>query len=294
MKAIPSSKKTVLKNGLRIITEKLQTVRSVAIGIMVGAGSGNETPEESGISHFIEHLTFKGTKKRTAFEIAHALDAVGGKMNAYTTKEYTVYYAMVLDKHLDTAIDVLCDMFMNSLFDPKAMEMEKGVILEEIKMYEDTPDELVHDLFAEKILHGHPIGKPTIGLNKTVKALNRENIQGYLQKWYSPQNTIISLAGAIPPRVSEKLKSYLGSWQGKERIPPPTIPEITGSINLRKKKTEQVHICLGVKGVSQVDEERYPYALLDNILGGSMSSRLFQEVREKRGLAYSIFSTSSP
>lgn len=294
MKTIPSSKKTVLKNGLTILTEKIPAVRSIALGIMVGAGSGNETKEESGISHFIEHMAFKGTKKRSAYDIAHELDAVGGKMNAYTTKEYTVYYAIVIDQHLGVAIDILCDMFMNSLFDPKAIELEKGVILEEIKMYEDTPDELVHDLFAEKILHGHPIGKPTIGWNETVKAVNRESIQAYRQKWYSPQNTIISLAGDLPPRVSEKIKHYLGSWQGKERVPPPTLPEITGSINLKQKKTEQVHLCLGVKGVSQIDDERYPYAILDNILGGSMSSRLFQEIREKRGLAYSIFSTSSP
>ncbi|MBU0672834.1 MAG: insulinase family protein, partial [Candidatus Margulisbacteria bacterium] len=294
MKTIPSSKKSILKNGLRIISEKIPTVRSVALGILIGAGSGNETTEESGLSHLIEHMAFKGTGKRTAIQLAHALDAVGGKMNAYTTKEYTVYYAMVLDKHIDTAVDVLCDMLQGSLFAPKAIEMEKGVILEEIKMYEDTPDELVHDLFAEKILHGHPIGKPTIGNNETVSSFSRDSIMNYRQKWYSPQNTIVSLAGAIPPRISEKIKSYLGSWKGKENVPRPTSPEIKGSINLRRKKTEQVHLCLGVKGVSQVDEDRYPYAVLDNILGGSMGSRLFQEVREKRGLVYSIYSTSSP
>ena len=292
--AIPKSKKKILKNGLRILTEEIPAMRSVAMGILVGTGSGNETGAESGISHFIEHMTFKGTSKRSAFDIAHTLDAVGGKINAYTTKEYTVYHAVILDRHIEVAIDVLCDMLQNSLFDPKALEVEKGVILEEIKMYEDTPDELIHDLFAEKILHGHPIGKPTIGLEETVKAFKREDIQSYRKKWYAPGNTIITLAGAIPKKVSEKLKPYLESWEGTAIVPRPTLPEIKGSLNLKKKKTEQVHLCLGVKGVSQIDEERYPYAILDNILGGSMSSRLFQEVREKRGLAYSIFSTSSP
>lgn len=291
---IPKSKKKILKNGLRILTEEIPAMRSVAMGILVGTGSGNETRTESGISHFIEHMTFKGTSKRSAFDIAHTLDAVGGKINAYTTKEYTVYHAVVLDRHIDIAFDVLCDMLQNSLFDPKAMEVEKGVILEEIKMYEDTPDELIHDFFAEKILHGHPVGKPTIGLEETVKSFKREDIQNYREKWYAPGNTIVTLAGAIPKKVSEKLKPYLESWKGSAIVPHPTLPEIKGSLNLKKKKTEQVHLCLGVKGVSQIDEERYPYAILDNILGGSMSSRLFQEVREKRGLAYSIFSTSSP
>jgi predicted Zn-dependent peptidase len=264
------------------------------MGVLVGAGGGSETQQEAGISHLIEHMAFKGTTKRSAYEIAHDLDAVGGKINAYTGKEYTMYYAVVLDKHIDVAVDVLCDMLMNSTFEPKALEIEKGVILEEIKMYEDTPDEIIHDFFAEKILPGHPVGKPTIGFNKTVKAAQRQDIINYRQKWYSPKNTIIALAGDIPPRASAKLKPYLESWQGPAPAPAAPPPEIKASLNFKHKKTEQVHLCLGVKGVSQVAEARYPYAILDSILGGSMSSRLFQEIREKRGLAYSIFSTSSP
>jgi predicted Zn-dependent peptidase len=294
MMVIPSSKKTVLKNGLRLVTEEIPAMRSVAMGIFVGTGSGNENREESGISHLIEHMAFKGTKKRSAYDIAHALDAVGGRMNAYTSKETTAYYAMVLDKHIDTAIDVLSDILLNSQFDPKAIELEKGVILEEIKMYEDAPDELVHDYFASKILHGHPIGKPTIGFKKTVKSFKRTDIKKYQKKWYSPKNAVVSLAGAIPKDLNKRLTPYFADWQGPETAPPGPPHEIKGSINLKKKKTEQVHLCLGVKGVSQVDADRYPYAILDNILGGTMSSRLFQEVREKRGLAYSIFSTSSP
>jgi len=290
----PNGKKVVLDNGLRILTEEIPTLRSVAMGIMVGAGSGNEEPKESGLSHFIEHMSFKGTSKRSAYEIAHTLDAVGGKMNAYTSKEYTVYYAVVLDRHIDTAIDVLGDILLHSLFRPEDMEMEKSVVLEEIKMYEDTPDELIHDFFAEKILHGHPLGKPTIGTADIIKQVTREDILNYTQKWYSPQNIIISLAGDLPPDLIERLRAAFGNWQSQS-LPRKTTPvELTPGLFLKKKKTEQVHLCLGVKGVAQTDEDRYPYALLDSILGGSMSSHLFQEVREKRGLVYSIFSTSSP
>ncbi|MDP2933406.1 MAG: pitrilysin family protein [bacterium] len=291
---IPNSKKTVLDNGLRVLTEEIPTLRSVAIGILVGAGSGNEEPSEGGISHFIEHMTFKGTKKRTAFEIAHALDSVGGKMNAYTSKEATMYYAVVLDKHIDVAIDVLSDIFLNSIFDPKEMATEKGVVLEEVKMYEDTPDELIHDLFMAKILHGHPLGKPTIGSVATISAIKQEDIFNYRKRLYSPSNVIISLAGAIPTDVSERLSPFFADFKGPKISHQQPQPEIKGGIFLRSKKTEQVHLCLGTKGPAQTDEDRYPFSILDDILGGSMSSRLFQEVREKRGLVYSIFSTASP
>ncbi len=290
---IPNSKKKVLSNGLRIVTEEITSVRSIAMGILVGAGPVNETQQESGISHLIEHMLFKGTSKRSAYEIAHTLDAVGGKMNAYTAKEQTMYYAVVLDKHLDTAIDVLCDIFLNSLFNPKDTELEKGVILEEIKMYEDTPDELIHDIFAQKILHNHPAGKSTLGTRKTVKSFKKDAILNYLNTWYSPENTIVSLTGDLPKDINEKIAAYLGSWKAEKKIHLPPAPSIEGSISLKHKKTEQVHLCLGVKGLAQTDEGFYPYAVLDTILGGSMSSRLFQEIREKRGLAYSIYSTSA-
>lgn len=291
---IPQAKKTVLPNGLRVVTEEIPAVRSVAMGIMVGTGSGNELPQEAGISHCIEHMMFKGTKKRSAYEIAHALDSVGGKMNAYTSKEVTMYYAVVLDRHIDTAIDVLCDIVLNSVYDPKELELEKGVILEEIKMYEDTPDELIHDYFTEQILHGHPLGSPTIGHAETVKAVRRDAILDYLQRRYSPKNFIIALAGAIPGNVPDLLVPYFGKFAGSEISQAQPEPQLKGVISLKKKKTEQVHLCLGVKGPSQLAEDRYAFAVLDNILGGSMSSRLFQEVREKRGLAYAIYMTSSP
>lgn len=295
MTAIPNAKKEVLPNGIRVLTEEIPSLRSVALGIMLGAGSGSETPDNSGISHFIEHMTFKGTQKRSAFEIAHALDAVGGKMNAYTSKEATMYYAVVLDKHIDIAIDVLCDIVLNSVYDPKEMEVEKGVVLEEIKMYEDTPDELIHDCFIEQMLHGHPLGLPTIGHAETVKALQREDLIRYRQRLYSPQNMIISLAGAIPPDVKERLAPYFGNFSGEAvNLDQAPAQQMKGVLYLKKKKTEQVHLCLGSRGPSQLDEERYAFAVLENILGGSMSSRLFQEVREKRGLVYAIFATTSP
>ena len=294
MIAIPQAKKFVMPNGIRIVTEEIPTLKSVAMGIMFGTGSGNEEPREAGISHYIEHMMFKGTQKRSAYEIAHALDSVGGKMNAYTSKEVTMYYAVVLDKHINTQIDVLCDMVQNSLFDPKEMETEKGVILEEIKMYEDTPDELIHDYFAEQILHGHPLGRPTIGLAETVKATKRADIQNYLKRRYSPKNMVISLAGAIPADVTFRLAPYLEKFSGESISQAQPKPEIKGVLKLKYKKTEQTHLCLGVKGPSHLDEDRYAFAVLDNILGGSMSSRLFQEVREKRGLVYAIYSISSP
>lgn len=291
---IPNSKAFKLGNGIRVVTEEIPSMRSVAMGILVGAGSGNELPKEAGISHYIEHMMFKGTGKRSAFEIAHALDAVGGKINAYTSKEVTMYYSVVLDKHIDTAIDVLCDMVINSAYDPKEMEIEKGVILEEIKMYEDTPDELIHDYFAEQILHGHPLGAPTIGQVETVKATKREDILDYIKRLYSPKNILISLAGAIPDDLEKRLTPYFESLKGEEISHAKPEPDIKGVLALKKKKTEQTHLCLGTRGPSQMDEDRYTFAILDNIMGGSMSSRLFQEVREKRGLVYSIYTTSSP
>jgi len=294
MTVIPNAKKFVLPNGIRVVTEHIPSLRSVATGIMVGVGSGNELPKEAGISHYIEHMMFKGTNKRSAFEIAHALDAVGGKMNAYTSKEVTVYYAVVLDRHINTAIDVLCDIVINSVYDPKEMEVEKGVILEEIKMYEDTPDELIHDLFVEKILPGHPLGSPTIGYAETVKAVKREDILDYRRRFYSPKNMIISLAGALPDNLEAVLAPYFAGFTGQEVKLVQPQPKIKGSISLKHKKTEQTHLCLGTQGPSQLDDDRYAFSLLENIMGGSMSSRLFQEVREKRGLVYAIFSTTSP
>jgi len=288
---IPAYKKTVLHNGAILITETMADVRSVAMGIVVGAGSGLEKDEVAGISHFIEHMAFKGTKKRTAFDIASEFDAVGGRMNASTGKEQTTYYAVTQDKHMDVAVDVLSDIFLNSIYDQKEMELEKGVIVEEIKMYEDTPDELIHDLFTETIYHGHPLGRPTIGSEKSVRSITKDNMLDYIQELYTPDNTIIALAGNVKHEDALKLiEPAFSAMRGK--LPPRKKhePTIRKAEKLKHKKTEQVHMCLGTEGPSQSSEDRYAFSVLDIILGASMSSRLFQEVREKRGMAYSIYS----
>ncbi|MFH1542593.1 MAG: pitrilysin family protein, partial [bacterium] len=246
--------KIELNNGLKIITEQIPFLRSVSIGILIGAGSGNEIPQESGISHLIEHMCFKGTERHSAYDIAYKLDSVGGKINAFTSKEQTMYYAVVLDQHIDVAIDILCDILLNSKFDPKDMALEKNVILEEIKMYEDTPDELVHDLFAEKILQGHPIGRPTIGFKDIIEAISNHDIDEYMNKWYTPENTTIAIAGAIPDDTTERIMSYLDHWEGKTTALQPNYPSVKAGIHLKRKKTEQVHLCLGAQGPSQLDK----------------------------------------
>jgi predicted Zn-dependent peptidase len=295
MIAIPASQKTTLDNGLRIVTETIPSMRSAALGILVGAGSADEIEGEAGLTHFIEHMAFKGTPKRSAFQIAEALDEIGGRFNAYTGKEQTVYYAVVLDKYLPVAADVLSDIFLNPLLKPEDIDMEKGVILEEINMYEDTPDELIHDLFADTILHGHPLGKPTIGTKESVRSFKHDSFKRYRERLYTPDNVIVAAAGNLEhKKVIELITPFFGKHTTK-RIPR-SLPEpkISGEIRVKNKKTEQVHLCLGVKGLSQLDEDRYAFSLMDIILGGSMSSRLFQEVREKRGLAYAVYCTSSP
>jgi len=295
MTAIPQAKKTVLDNGLKVLTETIPTMRSAAVGIMVGAGSADETPEEAGLTHFIEHMAFKGTPKRSAFQIAEALDEVGGRFNAYTSKEQTMYYAVVLDKYLHVAVDVLSDIFLNPLLKPADIDMEKGVILEEINMYEDTPDELIHDLFAETILHGHPLGRPTIGTKESVKSFQRESFLKYRGRLYAPDNVIVSAAGNLEhEKVIELVKPIFSGFPGNKQKARMPEPKISGEIRVKNKKTEQVHLCLGVKGLAQVDEDRYAFSLMETILGGSMSSRLFQEIREKRGLAYAVYSANSP
>jgi predicted Zn-dependent peptidase len=223
--------------------------------------------------------------------IAQELDGVGGRLNAFTGKEFTVYYAIVQDKHIDVAADVLSDIFLNSNYDTKDMDVERHVILEEIKMYEDTPDEEIHDIFTSAALPGSGFGNITIGTEETVKSIDREKILRFIKKYYTPQNLVISIAGNIKPEEAKQLVSTAFSgYSGNFRTPDEATTEPVACITLKEKKTEQVHLIIGTKGVSQTDPDRYAFSILDNILGGSMSSRLFQEIREKRGLAYSVFS----
>ncbi|SMB95596.1 Predicted Zn-dependent peptidase [Thermanaeromonas toyohensis ToBE] len=284
-------RKITLDNGIRVVSEEIPFVHSVALGVWVRAGSRNETEENHGVSHFIEHLLFKGTEKRSAREIAEALESVGGVLNAFTTKEYTCFYTRVLAEHLDLAIDVLSDMLFNPRFNLEDIEKEKKVILEEIKMYEDSPDELVHDLFAQTVWPGHPLGRAILGTFQSIEGLNRERICNYYHEHYNARNIVLAAAGNFKTQeLEEKLAKAFGQRElpGEPAVyyPPHDRPGI--SINI--KDTEQVQICLGTPGLAQDDEDIYALQALNNILGGGISSRLFQLIREDNALAYSVYS----
>lgn len=286
--------KLTLSNGVRILTEKIPAVRSVAVGIWVKVGSRDEAKNIAGISHFIEHMMFKGTKNRTAKDLAEALDAVGGQLNAFTSKEYTCYYAKVLDEHLGLAIDVLSDMFFNSVFDEAEIEKEKNVILEEIKMYEDTPDDQVHDLLTSQVLEKHPLGRPIIGTKESVAGLTRTDIMEYYQTHYVPKNTVVSVAGSIDSeQVQRQLEEQFAHVQGQEL--PRDLVELSeqGGVLNKKKDIEQFHLCLGFPSLRMDHPQSYVLHVLNSVLGGGISSRLFQTVREERGMAYSVYSYQS-
>ncbi len=285
---------TVLNNGLTVVAEPMPSVRSVAIGVWMLAGSRHEKPEEQGISHFIEHLMFKGTQRRSAREIAEVMDQVGGQLNAFTTKEYTCYHARVLDDHLPLAIDVLSDMLRASLLREEDIEREKGVILEEIGMYQDTPDEMVHDLFAQALWGEHPLGRSILGTPATVGSLDREKVSSYLSSAYTSGGAVVAVAGSFSPsRLLDLLDKSFGMWGG-DRLPQGGEPPGTRVATLtRAKETELVHVCMGGEGLPLADDGIYALNIMSNILGGGPSSRLFQEVREERGLAYSVYSYTS-
>jgi predicted Zn-dependent peptidase len=286
-------KRHQLSNGLTLVVEKISSVRSVALGIWVKTGSRHERPELNGISHFIEHLLFKGTTTRSARDIAEAFDSIGGNINAFTSKEYTCYYAKVLDEHLDTALDILSDMFFNSVFEPSEVEKEKNVVIEEIRMYEDTPDDLVHDLLSSAAYGDHPLGSPISGTESVLENLTVEQIKEHISSHYTASNTVVAVAGNIDDQVIDKISRYFDSFQNKGINVQLTPPNYIGNIIYRSKSTEQSHICLGLPGLSFKDSNLYALILMNNSLGGSMSSRLFQEIREKRGLAYSVYSYHS-
>ncbi|MDP2871859.1 MAG: pitrilysin family protein [Bacillota bacterium] len=280
-----------LDNGLTVAAEVVPNVRSVAIGLWVHAGSRDEETHEQGVSHLLEHLMFKGTERRSARELAEVMDHVGGQLNAFTTKEYTSYYVRVLDEHVPVAVDVLSDMIRGSLHREEDIEREKGVIDEEIGMYEDTPDELVHDLFAQAIWRGHPLGRPVLGTRETVCGLTRAGIIGHFEARYVPDNAVLAVAGSFdPPRLFELLEQHLGGWSATGVMPDGTAPRPGVATELVNKDTELVHLCLGGPGLPLEDPGSYGLSIMSNILGGGPSSRLFQEVREERGLAYSVFS----
>ncbi len=282
--------KTTLKSGINVITEEMPDVESSSIGIWVNTGSRNEVKDISGVSHFIEHLLFKGTEKRTALDISREIESVGGVLNAFTSREYTCFYAKVLNKDLPLAIDLLSDIFLNSKFDRAELEKERMVVLQEIKMVEDTPDDLIHDLFAERFWKGHPLGWPVLGSKETISSLNRDKVVSYFTEQYISGNVFITAAGGLRHKsVSKLLKPAFGSVRKNIRKMSSTAPVPASGVKLFKKDLEQVHLCLGVPTPPQSHPERYRAYLLSTILGGGMSSRLFQEIREKRGLAYSVY-----
>ncbi|HHY60023.1 MAG TPA: insulinase family protein [Clostridia bacterium] len=284
--------KCVLSNGVRVVAESIPYAYSAVIGIWIRTGSRNEDDTNRGVSHFIEHLLFKGTTNRTAKQIAEELEAVGGTLNAFTAKEYTCFYAKVLAKHLDRAIDLLSDMFFNSLFTDEDIDKERNVVLEEIKMYEDTPDELIHDLFAANVWQQHPLGYPVLGTVESVQGIDRSVVLKYFENNYTPRNTVIAVAGNIDcDLVFRKLEGVFGSWSPASRHQRGYLPPVPRAGEaFYEKDTEQVHLCLGTPSIPQDDERIYTMFILNSILGGGLSSRLFQSIRENRGLVYSIYS----
>ncbi|MBN2984029.1 insulinase family protein [Cohnella algarum] len=279
-----------LKNGLRVMIESIPTSRSVAFGIWVRTGSRNETPDNNGISHFIEHMLFKGTERFSAKEIADRFDGIGGNVNAFTSKEYTCYYAKVLDQHLPIAVDVLSDMFFRSQMADEELAKEKNVILEEISMYEDTPDDTVHDLASRASFGDHPLAYPILGTAELLNAMGPQDLRGYMKDRYRIENTVVSLAGNVNESVLELLEKHFGHFDVRGSDAALHAPKFRSDALFHKKKTEQNHLCLTFPGCAIDDPKLYAMILLNNSIGGGMSSRLFQEIREKRGLAYSVYS----
>jgi len=266
-------------------------VRSVSIGVWLARGSRHEPQEQSGIAHFVEHMLFKGTGTRTAEDIAQAIDSVGGQMDAFTAKEYASYYIKVLDEHLPFAVEVLSDIVMNPALSPEDIEREKKVVLEEIKMVEDTPDDLVHELFTENFWANHPLGRPILGTKETVESLSQDGLRKYFQGVYTAPNLIVAAVGNVDHQrvrdlISRAFEALPTTTDPITEAPPRVVPRTI----IRNKELEQSHVCLGTVGYRQDHVDRYSSYVMNTILGGSMSSRLFQNVREKRGLAYAVFS----
>ncbi|MEO3945049.1 pitrilysin family protein [Gorillibacterium sp. CAU 1737] len=282
-----------LSNGLRVVLEPIPTLRSVSFGIWVKAGSRNERPEQNGVTHFIEHMLFKGTEKRTAKDIADIFDGIGGNVNAFTAKEYTCYYAKVLDDHLPIAVEVLADMFFHSRFDAEELDKERGVILEEISMYEDTPDDLVHDLISKAAYGTHPLGSTILGPEENLKRFTPDTLRHYMKDRYRVEDIVIAIAGNYPADILELLEEKFGSYRNAGTAAETEPPTFLSGLEVHSKKTEQTHLCLSLPGCSLKDDRLYAMVLLNNAIGGGMSSRLFQEIREKRGLAYSVYSYHS-
>ncbi|HUA84747.1 MAG TPA: pitrilysin family protein [Bryobacteraceae bacterium] len=284
--------RATLGNGIRVITEYMPHVRSVSVGIWIGTGSREEGPHETGISHFIEHMVFKGTKNRSAEQIARSVDSIGGGLDAFTSKELVSYNVKVLDEHLPDAFDVVADLVRNPLFQEEDIEKEKGVILEELKMEVDNPEYLIHEIFSSNFWKGHALGRPILGTKQTIRGFDRDKVERYYRQFYTPANILITAAGSLDhdklvrlvERHFQDLKARAATrLQGPPRAHAPLVFR-------NKASLEQVHVYIGVPSVAMPDESRFSWLILNAILGGGMSSRLFQNIREKQGLAYTVYS----
>lgn len=292
-----SVRRTVLPSGLRIVTEEVPSVRSAAVGIWVNVGSRDETPAVAGASHFLEHLLFKGTKRRNALEISSTIESVGGEMNAFTSKEYTCFYARVIDTDLPMAIDVISDLITSSIVSALDVDAERKVVLEEIAMRDDDPSDLVHDLYAETYYGDTQLGRPILGTIDSIKGMSRNSVFTYYKKRYLPQDLVVAVAGNINhKKVVQMVEEALSldgflDVKGAPQLRANTSVRVRGqqSVGLLSRKTEQAHMFYGMEGVTRSDERRFSMGVLASALGGGMSSRLFQEIREKRGLAYSVY-----
>jgi len=292
---VPTSNKTVLPNGVRIVSEEINHVRSISIGVWVQSGSRYEDRAINGTAHFIEHMLFKGTKNRSSFDIASAIDSVGGMINAFTGKELTSFYIKIPDYHLTMAIDLLADIFINSRFAEEEISKEQSVILQEIKMVEDSPDDYIHDFFESVFWNDHPLGLPVLGTKDLITALNRETLLTFFNKRYKGDNLVLAAAGNLKhDEFVDLVNRSFGSIPAKSLKTQTNEPVISSKTAVLKKDLEQVHVIIGTVAPSAISTKRYPSFILNAVLGGSMSSRLFQEIREKRGLAYAIHSYLNP
>jgi predicted Zn-dependent peptidase len=286
--------KTVLSNGVRIITKKILHVRSVSMGVWVNVGARDETEAQSGLSHFIEHMIFKGTARRSAYQIAKEFDAIGGHTNAFTSMEHTCYYAKVLDTHLETMVEILSDIFLNSVFDPLEVERERPVIYQEIGMVEDSPEDYLHQLAGHNFWGEHPLGRSILGTRENIQSFQSETIKAFFNQFYHPQRILIAVAGNVEHhRIVDLVGPAFGSIHNGHTLPKRVCPQIKPTGQAFHRELEQTHICLSTLGLSITDPQRYTFSLMNTILGGNMSSRLFQEIREQRGLAYCVYSFMS-
>jgi predicted Zn-dependent peptidase len=286
--------KEYLENGIPVVMESFKNVRSVAVGIWVKVGSRYETPAKNGISHFLEHMFFKGTKKRSPKDIAVEIDTMGGDLNAFTSRENTAFYVKVLDEYLEKGVDLLSDIFVHSTFPEDELEKEKKIIKEEVKMVEDTPDDYIHDLFNQTIWGQEGLGQSILGRRETIAAFTREDLIHHISKYYGTKDIIISCAGKFQPaKLMGLLRERFGGLRRGSEPRKGPLPEFRSDVKVYTKDIFEAHICIGVRSLSQTSEDRYALFVLNTLLGGGVSSRLFQEIRENRGLAYSVYSYTS-